>query len=77
MASTWRSYQSLTAWLAPHTAGPAKTMPATTQGQRLNSGAPDDTDPHIKAHMGANQVMGFSPSSTTDSAGARERGISA
>ena len=34
MASTWRSNQSLTAWLVPHTSGPASRMPASTSAQR-------------------------------------------
>ena len=47
MASTSRSNQSLTAWLVAQIAGPASTTPASASGQREDSGAPDDTTPHM------------------------------
>ena len=53
------------------TAGPASTIPSTASGQRCDSGAPEETTPHMNAHIGANQVIGFSSSSTADADGAR------
>src|SRR5664279_4370656 len=65
MASTWRSYQSFTAWLVPHTIGPASNTPAATNGQRSPGETPDEMIPHPNAHIGGNQVIGLSNSSTT------------
>ena len=42
-------------------------------GQCPLKGTPEDTAPQAKAHMGGNQVMGFSSSSTTAGAGTSER----
>src|ERR1700744_2285287 len=69
MASTCRSYQSFTAWLVPHTIGPASTTPTMINGQRCPIPTPDETIPQPSAHIGGNQVIGFSNSSTTDGAG--------
>ena len=69
IASTWRSNQSFTAWLVPHTSGPVSTTPAIRNGQRCATGTPDDTTPHIKAHIGGNQVTGLSSSSTSRGCG--------
>src|SRR5260363_163547 len=63
-ASTWRSNQSLTAWLVAQTIGPASTRPATTIGQRGASAAPDETTPQPNAQIGGNQVIGFNSSRT-------------
>src|SRR6478672_223331 len=65
MASTCRSYQSFTAWLVPHTIGPASSTPATISGQRCPGEMPDETMPHPNAHIGGNQVIGFNSSRTT------------
>ena len=69
MASTCRSNQSFTAWLAAHMAGPANTISARATPQWVLSGAPEDTAPHMKAHIGANQVTGFNNSSTAEADG--------
>lgn len=75
MASTWRSNQSLTAWEVPHTSGPASSTPPATNHQRPSSPAPDETAPHMKAHIGGNQVIGLRSSSTSPGRGrARECG---
>ncbi len=39
-------------------------MPATITGQRPPSGTPEETTPQPKAHIGGNQVIGLSSSST-------------
>src|SRR4249920_1690326 len=57
MASTCRSYQSFTAWLVPHTIGPASSTPAAISGQRCPGETPDETIPHPSAHIGGNQVI--------------------
>ena len=62
--STSRSNQSLIACDAPHISGPASTMPSSATGQARRSGTPDETTPQPKAHIGANQVIGFSSSTT-------------
>ncbi len=62
IASTCRSYQSFTAWLVPVTSGPHSATPAAVNSQRPCIGWPADTMPHPNAHMGANQVIGFSSS---------------
>ncbi len=62
IASTWRSYQSFTAWLVPVTSGPHSATPAATSSQRPCSGAPAETMPQPNAHIGANQVIGLSSS---------------
>jgi hypothetical protein len=69
IASTWRSYQSFTAWLVPHTNGPASKVPAITKPQRSDKGALIEMSPHRKAHMGANHVIGFKSSRTVAGAG--------
>ena len=67
MASTWRSYQSLTAWLVAPTSGPAR-MPAVTRAIDPPT-ARRKTKPQPKAHIGGNQVIGFRSSTTADGAG--------
>ena len=62
IASTSRSNQSLTACDVPQTIGPASSMPATRNGQRVASGSPLDTTPHMNAHIGGNHVTGLSNS---------------
>jgi hypothetical protein len=64
IASTCRSNQSFTAWLVPQTSGPASSTPISICGQRSATGTPADTIPQPKAHIGANQVIGFSSSRT-------------
>jgi hypothetical protein len=44
--------------------GPARIAPANAKGHISEKGAPDETTPHIKAHIGANQVIGLNNSST-------------
>ena len=63
MASTSRSYQSLTTWLVAHTKGPVRITPAMSRSQCSAMLTPEDTTPHVKAHMGGNHVMGCSTSS--------------
>jgi hypothetical protein len=41
----------------------------TIIGHRPAVETPEDTTPHPKAHMGGNQVMGFSNSATVETAG--------
>src|SRR6478672_5094727 len=65
IASTWRSNQSLTAWLVPHTKGPVSAMPAITKAQRPLGELPEETIPHPNAQIGGNQVIGLSSSSTS------------
>ena len=62
IASTCRSNQSFTAWLVPHTNGPARRMPARRNGQRADRSTPEETTPQAKAHMGGNHVIGLSNS---------------
>ena len=69
IASTSRSYQSLAAWLVAQTKGPARTIPTKATSQCPASPTPEETTPQPKAHMGGNQVMGFSSSSTAAGAG--------
>ena len=69
MASTSRSYQSLTAWLVAQTSGPASRMPAKATRQWCCSPTPDETTPHPNAHMGGNHVIGFKSSRTAAGAG--------
>ena len=69
MASTWRSNQSLTAWLVAQTSGPASSTPISRTGQASSGDTPDATTPQAKAHIGGNQVIGLSSSATVDSAG--------
>ena len=66
IASTCRSNQSFTAWLAAQMAGPANTIPAKATTQWVLSEAPEETAPHMKAHMGANHVTGFNNSNTAE-----------
>ena len=69
MASTWRSYQSFTAWLMPQTSGPDSAMPASSSSQLGDSATPAETAPQPNAHMGGNHVIGFSSSSTAPALG--------
>ena len=69
MASTWRSNQSLTAWLVAQTKGPAKAMPTTASSHLFSIGRPEATMPQAKAHIGGNQVIGLNSSVTADSWG--------
>ena len=64
MASTSRSYQSLTAWLVAQIRGPARAIPATTTVQCAGAKSPLETTPQPNAHMGANHVIGLSSSRT-------------
>ena len=48
------------AWLAAHTSGPVRAIPARTRVQRDAAENPLETTPHPNAHIGANQVMGLS-----------------
>jgi len=59
MASTCRSYQSLTAWLVAQTSGPANRTPAAITNQRPSIGIPAEIAPQANAHIGANHVIGF------------------
>ena len=72
IASTLRSNQSLTAWLVAQSKGPHSVTPARIAGQRRCQTGPADTTPQQNAHMGGNQVMGLSSSSTTEAAGKSE-----
>ena len=45
--------------------------PATISGQRPVAGSPEETTPQANAHIGANQVIGFSSSRQADSGRAR------
>ena len=74
IASTWRSNQSFVAWLVAQIAGPASTTPARVIGQWWDRPTPDDTTPHRKAHIGGNQVIGLSSSSTAEPEGTRPPG---
>ena len=69
IASTSRSYQSLTAWLVAQTSGPASRMPATATGQCCGSATPDETTPQPNAHIGGNQVIGLKSSRMAEGAG--------
>jgi hypothetical protein len=44
-------------------------MPATMSGHRPSGETPEDTTPHPNAHIGGNQVIGFSSSTTAAGAG--------
>jgi hypothetical protein len=72
-ASTWRSNQSFTAWLAPHTSGPATHTPSASAAHDARVG-PADTTPQANAHIGGNQVTGFSSSASAAGAG-HARGV--
>jgi len=69
IASTCLSYQSFTAWLVPQTSGPASSMPLIRKGQRSASETPEDTTPHMNAHIGGNQVIGLSSATIAPGAG--------
>jgi hypothetical protein len=47
-------------------------MPPASRSHRDCSETPEDTTPHMKAHIGANQVMGLNNSSIAEGAGAIE-----
>jgi hypothetical protein len=49
--------------------GPARTMPPSTKALPEWNGTPEETAPHMNAHIGANHVMGLSNSSTARGAG--------
>jgi hypothetical protein len=68
IASTWRSHQSLAAWLMPRTSGPARMIPTAVIAQ-LPEIMPEDTAPQAKAHSGGNHVIGLRSSSTAPGAG--------
>jgi hypothetical protein len=53
--------------------GPAKIAPANAKGHFSENGAPEETTPHMKAHIGANQVMGLNNSNTALGAGRWDR----
>ena len=57
----------MTAWLVAQTSGPASATPTAAATQRAE--APLDTAPQANAHIGANQVIGFSSSRTADGFG--------
>ena len=59
MASTWRSHQSLAAWLIPQTNGPERKIPTQTRGNLSIEIAPVETAPQRNAHIGGNHVIGF------------------
>ena len=65
-------------WLVPHTNGPVSAMPATRKSQFSLIEMPDDTTPHMKAHIGGNQVTGLVSSTILVIRGrlAMRRGIS-
>src|SRR3954447_23384552 len=69
MASTWRSYQSLTAWRVAQTRGTASTTPAAIIVHCPCGDWPEETTPQAKAHIGANQVIGFRSSTSALGAG--------
>ena len=72
IASTCRSNQSLAAWLVAHTKGPASAIPMAARAHLSCKGTPEATTPQAKAHIGGNQVIGFSNSATTGHAGTEE-----
>ncbi len=49
----------------PQTKGPASKTPPATNHQRPSNPAPDDTAPHMKAHIGGNQVIGLRSCNTS------------
>ena len=59
IASTWRSHQSLAAWLMPQTIGPARSTPSASRPHSPSGETPDETAPQAKAHIGGNQVIGL------------------
>jgi hypothetical protein len=59
----------LTAWLVAHTIGPANTMPVMMIGHWPSAATPEEIAPQANAHMGGNQVMGFSNSATAEKEG--------
>ena len=44
-------------------------MPPSRSGHRAWSDTPDETTPHMNAHIGGNQVTGLKSSSTAESLG--------
>lgn len=77
MASTWRSNQSLTAWLLAQTSGPASRTPVTITSHRPSGDTPDAITPQQNAHIGGNHVIGFSNSATTGQEGTDEGEVKA
>src|SRR6476469_2762828 len=69
MASTWRSNQSFTIWLVPHTRGPVSSTPAARSSPLPPIGTPDASTPQPNAHMGGNQVIGLASASTSPADG--------
>jgi hypothetical protein len=51
--------------------GPASTAPASAKGQVSKNDCPEDSTPHMNAHIGANHVTGFNSVSTASGDGAR------
>jgi hypothetical protein len=49
--------------------GPANTMPVMMIGHCSSAATPDEIAPQANAHMGGNQVMGFSNSATAEKEG--------
>ena len=74
IASTALAHQSVTAWLVAQTRGPASMTPAGTKDQRERAGTPEETMPQPKAHIGANQVIGFKSSRTAAGLGVSMEG---
>src|SRR3954464_6558176 len=62
-------FGSLVTWLVPQTSGPVSRIPATIRCQRPLPPRPEETTPQEKAHIGANQVTGFSSSRQANRAG--------
>ena len=69
MASTWRSNQSLAAWLVAQTNGPASATPSKARPHLPSIATPEATTPQANAHMGGNQVMGLKSSAMAASEG--------
>jgi hypothetical protein len=51
------------------TSGPASNMPTMIRGHRPSGDTPEATTPHENAHIGGNQVIGFSSSVTLEKEG--------
>ena len=71
IASTWRSNQSFTAWLPAQDNGPVNAMPRANSHHFPCMLVPVLTTPQAKAHIGGNQVTGFSNSRTAPALGMR------
>jgi hypothetical protein len=53
----------------PQTSGPQSATPSRISSQRPSNGVPAETMPQPKAHIGANQVIGFNSSRTAAALG--------